>query len=146
MEGITDAKGICECKLKHIFLGDTDGKKVSGYHCDKSLGDEKVFAIKKKYPSGEIIIENRRNKIFVGLVYDKTTLVKKAAFKGKSTFFNADWSRQEVVDCIHRCQGDKNIVFTYKGDIVKKKNVRRDPDSKLIVADVEKSTYPLLRL
>jgi len=45
MNGINNDRGIKQGKLEHIFIGTVKSNgEVSGYHCDKKYGDEKVYA------------------------------------------------------------------------------------------------------
>ena len=67
--------------------------------------------------------------------------------KGKSSFFNKDWSRQEVVDCIDRLATSSRLIKQYATTLGKKesKKVRYDYATGIIVVDCEASTYPLLK-
>lgn len=70
MHGIKDDRGIKQGKLEHIFIGTVKSNgEVSGYHCDKKYGDERVYAEVHLYPkSRRIITYNRDQGIFEAYV------------------------------------------------------------------------------
>ena len=135
---ITDSKGLSHEVLKHVFLGDVvrrgNNIRVSGYHCNRKLNDELVYAVRKSkklvtHPQG----------LFQAEVRDKTTHVKKSK---DSTFYNECWNRQQVVDCIARAKSNpSNIVSTYGTG-----NVYKDPVTQVLVVPIGKTAFPLMRL
>ena len=111
MIDISNKRGISVPKLEHIFWGTVKSGKVSSYHCDKSFGDEKVYAETKLYPkSNRTITVNKRQKVFEAVVREKENQGLKNDNGGKSTFFNKDWSRQKVVDCIARLKTSGKLI------------------------------------
>lgn len=147
MIDIHDKRGISNPKLEHIFLGTVKKGKVSGYHCDKSFGDEYLYAEARLYPkSKRVITVNRQQRLFEAVVREKTTHTVKEDNKGKSSFFNKDWSRQEVVDCIDRLSSSGRVLKQYSGiKGINSKNVCYDYKTGIIVIDCKASTFPLLK-
>ena len=147
MKDVTDKKGISDAKLEHIFLGTVKKNKVSGYHCDKNFGDEKLYAETRLYPkSKRIITANKHQKLFEAIVREKTSGTIKKENGGKSTFFNNSWSRQEVVDCIARLKTSGKLIKEYR--MIKKINscsVYKDSKTGIIVVNNVATTYPLLK-
>lgn len=147
IKGISDTKRIPYGKLEHIFLGTVKGEKVSGFHCDKKMGDERVYAEARLYSkSGSVITYNRGQKIFEAYVRDKKSKKLKAENSGKSTFFNAEWTRQDIVDCIDRIQNDRKLLKKY--DKLKKglkKEIYFDKASGMCFVNCAATTYPLLK-
>lgn len=162
--GINDEKGIPKPKLEHIFLGTVKTinrgidieTKTSGYHCDKSLGDEKVYAEVHMYSkSRRKITVNGRQKIFEAIVRAKGTKTLKNENGGKSTFYNEKWSRQDVVCCISRIKTSAKIVKEYgllsdrKKDDPDRRRLKQvciDRKTGLVVVNASATTYPLIRL
>lgn len=144
MQGINDSKNINNGKLEHIFLGTVKNNKVSGYHCDKNFGDERVYAEKHLYPNSKhIITYNRWHKIFVAYVRDKKSNRLKDENGGKSTFFSPKWSRQEVVDCIDRIENKGKLLKKYKGKC--RNDVYLDKATGMCFVNNSATTYPLLK-
>lgn len=147
MIGIINKRGISDAKLEHIFLGTVNSGKVSGYHCDKSFGDEKVYAETKLYPkSSRTITANKQQKVFEAVVREKGTHRLKNSNGGKSTFFNKDWSRQEVVDCIARLKTSGSLIKKYR--MTKSVNCNQvyvDRATGVVVVSNKATTYPLLK-
>ncbi len=147
MIDIIDKKGIADGKLEHIFLGTIKSNKTSGFHCDKNFGDEKVYAEAHLYSqSKRVIIANRDQKIFEADVREKRTFRLKDENGGRSTFFNADWSRQDVVDCIARLKTSGKTLKEYSGiKGINHHKVCIDKLTGVVVVDNQASTYPLLK-
>lgn len=147
MKDIINKRGISDPKLEHIFLGTVKSGKVSGYHCDKNFGDEKVYAETKLYPkSNRTITANRWQKVFEAIVREKRTHGLKGDNGGKSTFFNKDWSRQEVVDCIARLKTSGKLIKEYR--MTKSINCQQvyvDRTTGVVVINNKATTYPLLK-
>lgn len=147
MIDISDKRSISDPKLEHIFLGTVKAGKVSGYHCDKKFGDEKVYAEKRLYPkSKRIIIANKQQSLFEAVVREKGTSRLKNDNGGKSSFFNKDWSRQEVVDCIARLKTSGKLIKEYR--MIKKINCQQvyvDRTTGIIVVNNKATTFPLLK-
>ena len=143
---ISDTRGISERKLKHIFLGHVNGNRVSGFHCDRHIGDELVCAERIKYPySVRVITRNAKLGVFDGVVYSKGTNIKKRLNNGISSFYNEKWTRQYIVNCIHRAIRQNEITsITY--DNGKTVSALVDPYTKLIIQNNNTSAFPLLRL
>jgi hypothetical protein len=148
MIDITDTKGIPNGKLEHIFLGTVNKSNIpSGFHCDKTFGDERVYAEAHLYPrSNRIVTANRNQKLFEAYVRDKSTYAMKVGNNGKSTFFNQNWSRQDVVDCIARLKPNGRVLKEFaslkSGDRI---TVCVDRQTGMILVDNAASTYPLLK-
>lgn len=149
MIGISDKKGIPDPKLEHIFWGTVkgNGNIVSGYHCNKNFGDEKVYAEAHLYPkSKRIITLNRNQKIFEAVVRSKESKVLKSANGGKSTFYNNSWSRQDVVDCIARLEGSEKLIKKYGGySKVRGKEICIDKTTGLVVVNARGTAFPILK-
>lgn len=151
MLGISNTKNISNGKLEHIFLGTVNAKKVSGYHCYTSYGDEKLYAEARCYPkSKRIIAGNRNKKIAEAYVRDKVDKILKTENLGKSTLFCSDWSRQDVIDCIDRLNNNGRKVIMYKSKEKDKKKRRVevivDPSTNMIFVNNSATAYPILRL
>ncbi|GAB6107762.1 EndoU domain-containing protein [Fusibacter bizertensis] len=147
MKGITDKKGIPDPKLEHIFIGTVKNGKVSGYHCDVKLGDEKLYAEARLYSrSKRLVTANKNQKLFEAVVKEKGTKIQKEANGGKSTFFNGSWSRQEIVDCIDRLKKPGYILKEFR--MTKGINYRQvciDKETGLVVVNINASTFPLIK-
>jgi hypothetical protein len=147
LNDIRDKKGVSDPKLEHIFLGTVKKTKISGYHCDKNFGDEKVYAETRLYPkSRRTITVNRQRKLFEAVVREKETHRLKHDNGGKSTFFNKDWSRQDVVDCIDRLKSSGKIIKKYT--MTKGLNCQQvciDKKTGIVVVNNNASTFPLLK-
>ncbi len=145
--GITDEKGIAYPKLEHTFLGTVKNNRVSGYHCDKSMGDEKVYAEVHFYPkSKRIVTVNKEQKVFEAYVKDKSTGKMKEENGGKSSFFPYDWSRQDVVDCASRIKKSNRVIKQYRGArFVDEQRIMVDTKTNLVVVDNRAGFFPLLR-
>lgn len=147
MNDISDKKGISDPKLEHIFLGTVKNEKVSGYHCDKSFGDEIVYAETRFYPkSRRTVTVNRQQKLFEAIVRKKGNHRLKDGNGGKSTFFNKDWSRQDVVDCIDRLKTSAKIIKKYtmtRG--INCQQVCIDKKTGIVVVNNNASAFPLLK-
>ena len=146
MRGINNDRGIKQGKLEHIFIGTVKNNgEVSGYHCDKKYGDERVYAEVHLYPkSRRIITYNRDQGIFEAYVRSLNGKLK-CEGGGKSTFFNQKWSRQYVVDFIASIDHGKDgkVLKRYKGK--GKAGVYIHKIEKLCVVNNVATTYPLLK-
>lgn len=145
---ISNTKGIASGKLEHIMLGTVRGDRVSGYHCDKNLSDTKAEIEGRHYSrSKKLITCNKNQKVFEGLVKKKgsASRILKNENGGKSSFFNYEWSRQDVVDCISRIENHGTIVKRYKA-LSGTDDIAIDNITGLIVVNNQASTYPLIRL
>ncbi len=147
MKGIEDKKGIPEPKLEHIFIGTVKTNTVSGYHCDAKLGDEKVFAEARLYSrSKRLVTVNKHQRLFEAVVREKENSTIKKDNCGKSTFFNASWSRQDIVDCIDRLQTKGKIIKEFKlSKGIDPRQVCIDKKTGIIVVNNRASTYPLIK-
>lgn len=148
MKGIIDKKGISQGKLEHIFLGTIKYNITSGFHCDKDFGDENVYAEAHSYSkSKRIITANKNQKIFEAYVRNKFNKKLKTENFGKSTFFNKDWSRQDVVDCIDRIHQPCSKLLKEYNNISKNKRKRIYIDTKtgMVLVDNQATTFPLLK-
>jgi len=147
MNGVSDAKGIPGPKLEHIFLGTVKGNRVSGYHCDSKIGDEKVYAEIHAYPkSKRTITVNGNLKLFEAVVKEKVNGRVKTDNGGKSSFFAEEWPRQKVVDCIARLKSAGKLIKKY--NLTKKHKeqcVFVDPRTGMVVVDNDAGSYPVLR-
>ena len=147
MKDIVNKKGLSEPKLEHIFLGTVKTGTISGYHCDKNFGDEKVYAESRVYSkSKRLITNNRQQKLFEAVVRNRITHGFKSSNDGKSTFFNINWSRQDVVDCIARLKTSGKLIKEYR--MTKKvdpKQVHVDAITGIIVVNNNATTFPLLK-
>lgn len=144
---IYDEKGISKGKLEHIMLGTDKAGNISGYHCQRECyGDTRAVAEVKLYSgSKRIISENKEQRIFEAIVRNKNTGKLKSANGGKSTFFNAKWTRQDVVDCIDRACSDKTIIKKYQNTIYNAKKICVDRKTGLVIIDTNATAYPLLK-
>jgi len=112
-----------------------------------SFGDEKVYAEVRLYPkSTRRITVNKEQRLFEAVVKEKGTGKTKASNNGKSSFFNNDWSRQEVVDCIDRLKKSSKLIKAYSSKKKKeRKNVCYDQKTGIVAVDCKASTFPLLK-
>ena len=156
IKGIKDTKGIPGGKLEHIFLGTVKGERISGYHCDEKMGDERVYAEARLYPkSKRIITYNRGQKLFEAYVRDKKSKTLKTDNAGKSTFFNAEWTRQDIVNCIDRIGKSGKILKAYdklkitsktgKSKNINQKYVYYDSETGMYFVNCPATAYPLLK-
>jgi len=147
MIDIIDAKSIPTPKLEHIFLGTVKRGKVSGYHCDKNFGDERVYAEKRLYPkSKRVITVNAGQKLFEAVVRDKASGGIKKENHGKSSFFPEGWTRQDVVDCIDRLKVSGSVIKKY-GAIngINMHDVCLDKKTGLVIVNNRAGAFPLLK-
>lgn len=147
MIGIVNDKGIPRPKLEHIFWGTVKGSNVSGYHCDKKHGDERVYAEVHLYPKTKRkLTVNGKLRVFEAVVREKNSGLLKNTNGGKSSFFAEEWSRQDVVDCIDRLKRAGKIIKKYNlGRIVDEQSVYFDSQTGIVVVDNKAGAYPLLR-
>lgn len=142
MQGITDAKGLSEKVLGHIFLGELKAGHLQGYHHEgEDYGDRIADVATVDY--GPITVrevsENKGKGIYEATICDKATRrIRKGTNGGKSTFFNRNWSRQQVVDCIDRAIVEPRLNY-------QKKNIVFDHQEGIVLVRVNKSAYPILR-
>lgn len=147
IRGINNTKGISNGKLEHIFLGTVKGNTISGYHCDEKMGDEKVYAEARLYSkSKRIITYNREQRLFEAYVRDIKSKKLKTENAGKSTFFNAKWTRQDIVDCIERIEKNGKLLKKYdKLTSSLNKNIYFEKKSGVYFVNCAATTFPLLK-
>lgn len=140
-------------KLEHIFLGEISNGKIKGYHHDeRSYHDAKVCAKDKLYSKStrRLITENKDKHLYEAVVVQKGTGIIKQKNGGKSTFFNENWNRQDVVDCIERSQKCGSVIKKYgrmSGSKQKKKMKTLYFDNKegIVIVNCEETAYPILK-
>ena len=168
IKGITDTHGIKIEKLKHIFLGcvDIKNKRILGYHCDnaEARDDPDVLCrVEKKEILEPAAIRLKEN---CNLGIEKGTVMAKqqgVLIRGEkeitkfSTFFNHNWTRQQIVDGIEKL---KKSAPEQKltADYLEKNPQYAEPEKKtgiyvmdcadhnVIVVDCISSTYPIIRI
>lgn len=146
MNGIINEKGISQGKLEHIFWGTIKKDIISGYHCDKNFGDEKVYAEVHSYSkSKRIITANKDQRIFQAYVRSKATGKLKTENCGKSTFFNLNWSRQDVVDCIDRLHSSHCRMLKEYNKASKRIEIYLDKKTGLVLVNNRATSFPLLK-
>ena len=137
---ITNTRGITERILEHIFLGEVSpdrrrrGRvKVKGFHCNLDYNDTVVEIV----PGTPIVYVDNITGLFEASVRDKRTHTLK---RHTSTFFNQNWSRQKVVDCIADATSNpQNIVR----DSINGNNAYLDRKTGVVVVPVGNTVYPI---
>lgn len=143
---INNNYGISSGKLEHIFLGTEKNNSISGFHCIRDYNDTKAVAKTRLYPNSKRkITYNKKMKLFEAEVYSKNNpSIRK---EKKSSFFNENFERQDIVDLIARLKSSKHIVkeFSAKRSKHTIAQIKLDPKTGLVVVDNKATTYPLIK-
>lgn len=141
MNGVFDTKGISEELLGHVFLGDIKRGKLQGYHHEgEDYGDQvaEVVTVDNGQITVRAIEENKGKGIYEATIRHRITHIKKSAYGGKSSFFNRNWSRQQVVDCIDRAVVNQKLDYP-------RKNIAFDSKEEIVIVKITQSAYPILK-
>ena len=108
-----------------------------------------AFLIEELDKKGVVVFQEEVSLPFEGVAEDLFLQPKepKKEKSKKSSFFNENFERQDIVDLIARLKSSKHIVkeFSAKRSKHTIAQIKLDPTTGLIVVDNKATTYPLIK-